>query len=117
MQMKDMVYEYKELLILVYFKNYSGSYSIVDLKNKLGMSFFNIVKQIQKMIDEGLLCIADNNLVSLTLKGRIYLGKSKVENFKFLDNSIQEKEKNNVSEGTRFKLNKYFFKAKWINKF
>ena len=108
---------YKKLLMLVYFKDYSDNYSIVDLKNKMGMSFFNIVKQIQEMIEEGLLCINDNNLDPLTLKGRLCLGKSRVESFKFLDNSLQEKEKNNVSEGTRFKINKCFFKAKWINKF
>ena len=112
--MKDM--EYKELLILAYFKDNNISHSIVDLKSRMGMSFFDIVKEIQEMMKKGLLYINDYKIVSLTLKGRVCLGKSKVENFKFLDDTMVEDEKKNEMKEEKFKINKCFFKAKWINK-
>ena len=117
--MKDMRLEkimgnlYRDLLILIYFKQFGSRYSIEDLKRRLGLSFIDIMKTINRLINIGYLFVNEKKSLSLTLSGRIRLGNSKLENFKYIENDVLMIEK---IENDIFYLPKKMSNAKWINK-
>jgi len=79
--------EYIELLILVYFKEYGQNYSIFDLKEKIGVSLAMLNNILDNMIEIGVLSI-NNNLLEISLSGRVVLGNSEMETYSFCEDSL-----------------------------
>lgn len=74
--------EYVELLILAYFREYMARYSASDLAYKLGVTLDLLNSYIEELLENKELCI-NENMISISKKGRLVLANSDMENYSF----------------------------------
>ena len=92
---KDM--NFKEAIILAYFKMRNGQYSYEELSRETGLSSSEVARIMMDLLSEGFLKIS-NGMIELSFKGRIRLQESNMEFFEFEDNnSVDEYKRNAVS--------------------
>lgn len=111
---QDKKEEYLKQLILVYFKEYGENYDILDLGSKIGITITTLSDYIYELIENNFLRYEDD-LLQLTLKGRIYLSNTLMEDYTF---------KSDISllyEHNKWDINKIycvheFSKKKWRGK-
>ena len=73
---------FRKLLTLAYFREHNDDYSRSELRDVLGVTLSTIEQIIDSLITEEYLEV-DNCMIRLTLKGRIKLINSKLENYSF----------------------------------
>ena len=74
--------EYIELLVLAYFKQYKQHYSYADIASKVGLSEAKVSAIISGLLEKNQLAYIDD-LLGLTVSGRIKLSSSYLENYVF----------------------------------
>lgn len=103
---------YVECLVLAYFKQFGQEYSLYDLKDKMGISMGLLNEILDGLFQRGLLEYRDN-LIGLSLSGRIALSSSELEDYLFDEENYLDNE-----EVIKWPLNKVyvvhgFSKKKW----
>lgn len=81
--------EYIRLLILAYFKEFKEEYNLVELKEKIGISFNMLDNYISELIESDKLYYK-HNMLSISQKGRIQLMNSELENYSFCNDLEKE---------------------------
>lgn len=76
--------EYNKLLILAYFKEYRENYSFSEIKRHLGITNMYLYTLLNQLISDELL-IYKEYLLTLSLKGRIYIMNNNMDWFKFIE--------------------------------
>lgn len=79
------------LFILSFFKQKKDDYSFMDLASLLGLPINVIDDNLRLLIESDYLKYNEDNLLSLTLNGRIALSKTEIENINFFQDNIHPK--------------------------
>ena len=73
--------EYVRLLVLAYFRNHLGKYSLSELREMIGISFVQLDYILEQMISDGELFFEDAKL-RISFTGRLFLMNSSMEGYK-----------------------------------
>ena len=82
---------YVEGLVLAYFRQFGREYSLYDLKDKIGISMGLLNEILDELFQKGFLEYRDN-LIGLTISGRIALSNSELEGYLFDEENYLDKE-------------------------
>ena len=75
--------EYIVLLILAYFREKAGDYSLCDLSDKIGLSISELSFFLEDMINANLLQYNDINLLTITEQGLKIVNASRLRYYSF----------------------------------
>lgn len=103
--------EYVKLLVLAYFKNHLGEYSLSELREIIGISFVQLDYILEQMISDGELFFEDAKL-RISFKGRLFLMNSSMEGYK----EVPEGEVDKGLLGEPWPIDKPFYVRKFSKK-
>lgn len=89
--------EYKQLIILAYFKENYKTYDIYELMKLMGMSFKEVNNHINNLIDKRLMCFINDYLI-LTKIGEKFLVEKNMDAFSFNQTPVEHKKKMSINE-------------------
>lgn len=89
--------EYKEMLILVYFKSHYKKYDFREMMELMGMTYGQLQKKIDTLFkSEYLLFI--NDYIVLSKDGELLLNDNELSSFGFEDVKIEKRERMNIND-------------------
>lgn len=85
--------DYVEGLVLAYFGQFGQEYSLYDLKDKIGLSMGGLNEILDGLFQKGLVEYKDD-LIRLSMRGRIALSSSELEGYLYDEENRFDKEEN-----------------------